>query len=301
MLNTALSDDGRFPLKVKDLVVMDLHPDKAPGEIIWMPDEKKKIEVSGYTVTPQLYSPFSVSTDMFDYEMRYMYIDTAGGGANGDETVAWAIYFLHGYTFAMEMLPLPGGYSEEVFQELAEFALKHKVNEIGCEMNHGYGSFAQMLRPVLHKVFTDAGHPGSPLIDDDWVSQQKELRIIDTLDPLMAQHRLILNRAVLDVDRETVKKYPLDKRSVYTLIHQMQKITRERGCLIHDDRLDGLAGGIRRYMENMAVNAAIKTASKQSNENIAMMSKWSKDFENTMNTNTNMLSGIGRVGGRKRR
>ena len=38
MLNTKLSDEMRHPLKTKNLIVMAFPMDRAPGEIIWMPD-----------------------------------------------------------------------------------------------------------------------------------------------------------------------------------------------------------------------------------------------------------------------
>lgn len=293
MLNTKLADDARFPLKTKNLVVMALNPDRAPSEIVWMPDPNKKFEPQGYTGAPELYYPFSYGTDTYKYESRYMYVDTAGGGANGDETVAWALYFLHGYIFAMEMLPLPGGYAPEVFQALSEFALKHKVNEIGCEQNHGYGAFAQMWRPVIQKLYQEREGCQAPMIVDDWVSQQKELRIIDTLDPIVAQHKLIINESVFETDVQTVKDYPLDKRALYTFVHQFTKITRERNCLAHDDRLDGMAGGVRRFVEVMAVDEAKRVAENQSNQNVEMMAEWSDTFMNKNKSSGNALANAG--------
>ena len=282
MLDTKLSDEGRFPLKTKNLLVMPLNMERAPGEVVWMPDPNKKIEMSGYAVTPELYRPFSMSEDTYEYESKYLYVDTAGGGANGDETCAWVVYFLHGYIYCMEMLPLPGGYDDSIFEALSDLALRHMVNEIGCESNHGYGSFAQMWRPVLQRKYQAAGHPGAPKIDDDWVSTQKELRIIDTLEPLFARHKIIINEDVFQVDKDTVNKYPLDTRHLYTLINQINRITRERGCLVHDDRLDGLAGAVRKYVDRIAIDEKVRMTQKVCNQNVDMMKEWSADFAATV-------------------
>jgi len=280
MLNTELSDKNRFPLKTRDLIVMDLNPERAPGEITWMPDENKRFRTLGYNVQPDLYRPFTVSDDLFRYENRYVYVDTAGGGTNGDETVAWALYFLHGYFFGMEMQVHPGGYDEEIYLDLSKFVYKHQANEIGVEQNHGYGAFAQAWRPVLAKYYKkmNQGKTGSPLIVDDWVSAQKELRIIDTLEPIMSRHRLVINADVFAYDVESVKKYPLDERQIYTFVHQLSKLTRDYGALIHDDRIDSLASAARRFVESMAVDEQTREQQKQTSENMEMMSEWSEEF-----------------------
>jgi len=298
MLNTQLSDEGRYPLKTRDLIVMALNLDTAPGEITWMPDPRNKFIMKGYSQQPELYRPFSIGDDMYEYEARYMYVDTAGGGANGDETVAWAVYFLHGYIFGVEMLALKGGYSEENYEKLSAFAFKHKVQEIGVEQNHGYGAFAQAWRPVLMKYYKkQTGSPHSPRIDDDWVSTQKELRIIDTLEPLMTRHRVIINEDVFEHDIASANKYPIDLRMVYTLVNQINKITRDRGALIHDDRIDGFAAAVRKFVDRMAVDEDTRIAQKTTSENMKLMDEWSEgsDFRIAKHGLGNILSRKGNV------
>ena len=287
MLNTELVDLGRHPLKTRDLIVMPLNMESAPGVINWMPDPQKRI-ITKYPggQQPEFYLPFSVGDELFQYEQKYMYVDTAGGGQEGDETVAWAIYFLHGYLFLMDMLALAGGYNMEVYTALSEFAYKHGVNEIGVEQNHGYGALAQNWRPVLLEFYLEkTGEAHSPAIIDDWVSTQKELRIIDTLEPILGRHRLILNQDVLDYDQESVKKYPIQERQIYTFAHQMNKITRDHGALIHEDRLDSAAGGARRFVDKLAVREDLRVAQKRTNENMRLMGEWSPEFAETFNQN----------------
>lgn len=286
MLNTKLSDKARFPLNTRDLIVMHLNDDNAPSDIQWMPDKKSKIIFPGLE-SAEFYSPWSVGDDLYDYENCYVYVDTAGGGANGDETVATALKFLHGYLFVMEQLPLPGGYDPETFQALTEFVYKHGANEIGVEQNHGYGAFAKMWSPILLKHYKAKGHSGAPKIIDDWVNTQKEIRIADTLDPIMARHRLIFNYKVFENDWNSVQEYSHDKRMIYTLTNQMNKLTREKGALIHDDRLDSLASAVRRFVDRMAVDEKMRESQKATSANMKLMAKWSKT---TFNTNQNVVA-----------
>ena len=274
MLNTALMDADRFPLKSRNLITMHCNMQQAPGGINWMPDKDKRISLPGHPDIVELYRPFSVAPELHEYEGRMIYVDPAGGGKNGDETVATVTYFLHGFVFLMEQLPLEGGYAEGVFTKLSALALKHEVNKIDVEANYGNGAFAQMWRPVLLEAYKSAGHPGAPQIEDIMESGQKELRIIDTLEPVMGRHKLIVNEQVWKDDIRSTQKYAMDHRTVYTLWHQMTKISRDKGALIHDDRLDSLAGAVRPWVDRIAVDENARMAQKHTDASVKFMADW---------------------------
>lgn len=274
MLNTTLMDEDRYPLKPKNLITMPLNPDKAPGQLDWMPDPGKRWRVEGHPDGIELYRPFTMSEELFDYEGRAMYVDPAGGGENGDETVATVTYFLHGYVFLMEQRALPGGFADGSFEELSALAHKHKVQRIDVEKNYGNGAFAQMWRPVLLKYYKDRGEPGCPMIEDIHEVGQKELRIIDRLEPVMSRHRLIVNDDVWIDDIVQAAKYPVDKRTVYTLWNQMSKLCRDRDALIHDDRIDSLAGAVNIWMERIAIDEEARMAQKVTDEAVQFMEQW---------------------------
>ena len=274
MLNTRLMDKDRYPLKSRNLVSMDLSLESAPGKIEWLPDTSKIITIYGLPQKFELYAPYACSPDLFPYEGRMIYVDPAGGGQNGDETVASVTYFLHGYIFLMEQLALAGGFTDEVFQELSQLSLKHMVNKIEVEENFGKGMFAQMWRPILLQTYRDGGHTGCPQIEDIWEAGQKELRIIETLEPVIARHRLIINTEVWRRDVDQCQRYAIDLRSTYSLAHQLSMITRERNALVHDDRLDSLAGAVRPWKEQIAINEDTRISQKHSDESVLFMKNW---------------------------
>ena len=279
MLNTELSDELRHPLKAKNLVIMNFGVDKAPGEITWMPSPDKLIFCDGkFTSKPQFYRPFHVSADVYEFEGKHMYVDTAGGGENGDETVAAVTYFLHGYIFLAEILKLRGGYSDENYIAMSKLALKHRVNSIDVEKNFGYGAFAAAWRPVLHSEYKKAGLNGCPAVEDVWESGQKELRIIDCLEPIMARHRLIVHEDIIDYDVESVTRYPIDQRESYKFFQQLAKVSRERGSLIHDDSLDAVAGSVRKWVDMVAVDEQVRCAQKETDENLDFFKLWGGDI-----------------------
>jgi hypothetical protein len=84
---------------------------------------------------------------------------------------------------------------------------------------------------------------------------QKERRIIDTLEPVMNQHRLVVDKKVIENDAESIKKYPLEKQQQYSLFYQLTRITKDRGSLNHDDKLDCLAMMVADCLEMMSTDA----------------------------------------------
>ena len=289
MLNTELSDELRHPLKTKNLVVMNFNTEKAPGEITWMPSPDKRILCEGkFTSKPQFYRPFTTSAELYKYEGKTMYVDTAGGGKNGDETVAAVTYFLHGYIFLAEIMKLPGGYSQENYEALSKLAWKHQVNDIDVEKNFGFGAFAAAWRPILMSTYKSMGASHCPRIEDVWESGQKELRIIDTLEPLMARHRLIVHEDIIEYDYDSVNRYPIEQRESYKFFHQMAKISREKGALIHDDSIDAVAGAVRKWVERVAVDEKVRMEQKTTDENVEFFAQWGGDI----GTNQNGVLGL---------
>jgi hypothetical protein len=88
-------------------------------------------------------------------------------------------------------------------------------------------------------------------VEDVWETGQKELRIIDTLEPIIGAGKFICDAGLLKRDWEQCKKYPIEKQASYSLWYQLSRITREKGALIHDDRLDAVAGACRPWIEHL--------------------------------------------------
>ena len=111
--------------------------------------------------------------------------------------------------------------------------------------------FNELLKPVLNRIY-----PVS--IEEVRHSTQKEKRIIDTLEPVMAGHKLVIDPDVVKDDYETIQKYPHESQLKYSLFYQMSRLTRERGAITHDDRLDALSIAVAYWTEQMAQDAEVK-------------------------------------------
>ena len=265
MLNVTLSDKTKHPLKPRNLIILDVNPDKGPGALVWLPDANRRVQLSGDQKQFELYYPHAVSDEFYKWEDRALDIDPAGGGKNGDETVSMVSLLLYGYIHIPEMLASAGGHSNQVMEEIAELCVKYRIYKVGIEENMDHGAFGVMLRPVLMRKFKEAGLPGFPVIENHWESTNKEKRMIDTIEPLIARHRLVVSPEVLYYDVASTAKYPSNERTYFQLLHQMSKVTYQKGCLVHDDRLDTLASACRRWLNRLNVNEKEKTDEEDRN------------------------------------
>jgi hypothetical protein len=248
MLDTSLSDADRYPLKLSDLIVMPLDNQKAPEKIIWgrnPANELKELPNLGLA-GDKYYSQQETVGSYLDYTGSVMAIDPSGRGA--DETAYAVVKMLNGQLFVTDAGGVKGGYSSETLQALAVIAKRGQVNEIIIESNFGDGMFTELFKPVLHKVY-------EVTVNEVRHSKQKELRIIDTLEPVMNQHRLVIDPKVIERDWQSVQNYSTEKAPKYTLAYQMTRITKDRGALAHDDRLDALSMAIAYWVEQMASDA----------------------------------------------
>ena len=84
---------------------------------------------------------------------------------------------------------------------------------------------------------------------------RKEERIIDALEPVLNQHRLVVDRSVIDWDYNSNKDDAPEKRLLYMLFYQMSRMCREKGAVRHDDRLDELAQGVKYFTDAMSISA----------------------------------------------
>lgn len=246
MLNTKLADAERYPLKPINLVVMNLN-ERLPLVVErGMSAEFRRSYQIGHQQF-EVMAPHEVGKDLAEPTARLMFIDPAGGGKNGDETAYAIVDHLNGKLFVRAVGGVPGGYDPVRLTRLAQIAEKWGPNLIRVEQNMGYGAFIQVWLPILRKYCKCN-------VEDEWNSQQKEIRIIDTLEPLMARGSLILDESVILGDWDATGHVSAEKRQLYTLAHQLTSITRDKGALVHDDRLDALASACRYFVNAMAVD-----------------------------------------------
>lgn len=249
LLDTSLSDENRYPLKLRDLVVMPVHVEKAPLNIVWGTSKSVQDIPSVGFGKDKFYEPIFFDTEYGEYRDRVMFIDPSGRGK--DQTGYAVVFELNGMLFVPDAGGLAGGYDPPTLTHLAKIAQQWNVRLIKVEGNFGDGMYTQLLAPHVADICGSVG------IEEVHSTGQKELRIIDTLEPVMASHRLV-------VDPRVARNQ--------TLMGQLVHITRDRGSLKHDDQIEALAGGVAHHVEKMRSDVA-KAADAEKHRRKAQVAK----------------------------
>jgi hypothetical protein len=160
------------------------------------------------------------------------------------------------------------GFSEETLKALAATAIRHRVNWVIDEPNYGGGMFRQLLKPHLialggEQRGEDPKHPIAKFDEEwkGWSHTQKELRILDTLEPVMQSHRLIVDRRVIEKDLAVQQDH-----EAFSLVQQMTRMERIKGALAHEDRLEAVSMAVAYWTERM--NRDQKLALKDHKEGV---------------------------------
>lgn len=237
MADVSEADDLKHPLKLSDLIVDDVSDEDAPLKVGYssMPDKMLYgIKHNGFKAD-RLYSPLYVSPERAEYEMKILSLDPAGRGK--DEVGISIIYSLNTRLFIKKVTGLIGGYSDENLTNIATLCAYHKIDTLVIEENWGGGMFTKMLEPFMKRISPRTA------VDEVRATGQKEVRIIDILEPIANQHRLVIDKDTITKDKDSLNKN--------SFTYQWSHITKERDCLLADDRLDSLGQGVKYMIDKM--------------------------------------------------
>lgn len=243
MLNTNLSDYEKYPLKVSDLIVEELDMHETSTKWSWANGIQQRLQDIPCVAMKgdMYYAPLSRSPETMPYTGTVMAIDPSGRGK--DESSYAIMKSLNGYLFLMDVGGFEEGYSDLTLTKMAQLAKFWEVNEVVVEANFGDGMFTKVMTPIFSKIYPCA-------ITEVKNTKQKELRIIDTLEPVLMRHKLIVNRSVIEND---YRRY--ETNQAYSLIYQMTRMSRDKNAIAHDDRLDAVTMATSYWLDNMDVDS----------------------------------------------
>ena len=253
-LDTSLADFEKFPLRLSDLVVIDVDPNICPEKIVWANSVKMKGMPNHGLSGDFIYEPMWVSNNYIEYTQRVLCVDPSGRG--DDETAVCIGSFSNGYIYIHELLGYPGGYETNILKKIAKLAREYRVSQVKVEANFGDGMFTQLLRPIIFDIC------GPIALDEYKVSGRKETRIINALEPVMSQHRLVLDRRVA-AQEENQK--------------QITRIFDKRGALPHDDRIDCLSAVVTHWENLLSIDVDEVIHTNKQREYQQMVASWADD------------------------
>ena len=248
-LDTTLSDAQKFPLKMADLIVTSVNPNTAPENIIWCSDPSKVIRDAPTVGLPgdYFYSPMQLVGEWGSYDETICSVDPSGRGT--DETAAAFLSQRNGLIYLHEMSAYRDGYSDSTLLDILSKCRTYEVTSLVIETNFGDGIVGELFKKHLINTKQNIN------IEEVRANVRKEDRIIDSLEPVLNQHRLIIDRGVIDWDYASNKDSPAEERLLYMLFYQMSRMCRDKRAVKHDDRLDCLAQGVKYFTDALSISA----------------------------------------------
>ena len=249
-LNCRLSTLDRYPIRLGDLIVMDLDGKALPETVVWGSAPEQRVQdliCVGMGADRYYHSPMNIDgwISSKDTWRCVLAIDPAGRGGSKSDELAWSVIAeLNGNFFLLESGGTTQGYGKDVLEMLAKIAKKWNVTQVVSESNMGDGMFTALLQPAMLRH-----HPVA--IEEVRVSIQKERRIVDTLAPLIQQHRLIVGRSVIKSDYASGERDP-ENGHQRSSMYGMSRITTDRGSLLWDDKIDCLSLGVKFFVDAAA-------------------------------------------------
>ncbi len=277
MLDTSLSDAEKFPLKMADLVVTSINPTDAPDSVVWCSDPRNVIKELPTVGLPgdYFYSPMQLQGEWGPYTETICSVDPSGRGS--DETAACYLSQKNGFLYLHEMRAYTDGYTDNTLLDILKGCKKFGVTKLVIETNFGDGIVSELFRK--HLINTKQAID----IEEVRANVRKEDRIIDALEPVLNQHRLICNRSVIDWDYNSNKDAAPEERLLYMLFYQMSRMCREKGAVKHDDRLDCLAQGVKYFTDALSISAYEVIKDRKREEWQDMMDEWMDDPQSAAN------------------
>ena len=277
MLDTSLSDAEKFPLKNADLVITSVNPTNAPESVIWCSDPANVIKDLPTVGLPgdYFYSPMQLQGDWAPYTESICSVDPSGRGS--DETAACYISQRNGFLYLHEVFASKDGYSDNTLLSILRRCKKYGVTKLLVETNFGDGLVGELFKKHLQQTKQNID------VEEVRANVRKEDRIIDALEPVLNQHRLIVDRSVIDWDFKSNPDAPPEERLLYMLFYQMSRMCREKGAIKHDDRVDCLAQGVKYFTDVMAISANEQMKLNKQEDWKDMMDEWLDDPEAAAN------------------
>jgi hypothetical protein len=266
-LDTSMSDMLRYPLRLGDIPVVSLDPRKCPGTVIWSQDPANRIGDLEAISLPgdHWFRPARLGDDWLDWPAdTIIAVDPSGRGK--DETGVVVLSQVAGNIYLRALRGFREGYSDATLTSILKLGMQHGATMCLVESNFGDGTVVALLQKHAREMQVPM------TFEETRAFVRKEERILDALEPVTTQHRLIIDRGVVEYDLQSNQDLPLEERLQKTLAYQLTRLSRDKGALKHDDRVDALAMGVAYFTDRLNVSQ-FEESKKLSQESYAAMIK----------------------------
>ena len=247
MLDTSLSDALKFPLKLSDFAVLPLDREKGPSDLVWGSDKETLLDLPAVALPGDRWHRPKAVSEFVHYGQTIVAVDPSGRGK--DETVAVVLSQINGLIFIRDMMATQDGYSDKTLCGILRMAGRYGASMCLIESNFGDGAVMELMKKHAQEMKVGMN------FEEVRATTRKEDRIIDTLEPVLNQHRLILDQRLIEWDYRSNPEMAPEERLPRMLMYQLTRMCREKGAVKHDDRVDALALGVKYFQDILAISA----------------------------------------------
>ena len=245
-LDTSLSDAQKFPLKIADIIALPLDGNVGPSSLVWRTDKSTLLDLPCVALPgDRWYGPQETGPSV-PFGETIVAVDPSGRGK--DETVALVLSQINGNLFLREIYASQDGYSDKTLCGILRMAGKFKATKVLIESNFGDGLVMEVMKK--HAIEMKIGVE----FEEVRSTTRKEDRIIDTMEPVLNQHRLVVDSRLVTWDYQSNHDMAPEERLPRMLMYQLTRMCREKGAVKHDDRLDCLSLGVKYFQDVMAIS-----------------------------------------------
>ena len=246
-LDTSLSDALKFPLKLSDFSVMPLDPSKGPSDVVWGSDKETLLDLPAVALPGDRWHRPKSTGEYISYGQTIVAVDPSGRGK--DETVAVVLSQINGFIFIRDILATQDGYSDKTLRGILTMARRYSASMCLIESNFGDGAVMELMKKHSQEMKVGMA------FEEVRATTRKEDRIIDTLEPVLNQHRLVIDEKLITWDYQSNHDMAPEERLPRMLMYQLTRMCREKGAVKHDDRVDALALGVKYFQDILAISA----------------------------------------------
>jgi hypothetical protein len=245
-LDTSLSDALKFPLKISDIIALPLDGKVGPSALVWRADKSTLLDLPAVALPGDRWHGPAETGPSVPFGETIVAVDPSGRGK--DETVAMVLSQINGNLFLREIYASTDGYSDTTLCGILRMAKKFGATKCLIESNFGDGLVMEVMKK--HAIEMRVGLE----FEEIRSTTRKEDRIIDTLEPVLNQHRLVVDTRLVTWDYQSNNDMAPEERLPRMLMYQLTRMCREKGAVKHDDRLDCLSLGVKYFQDVMAVS-----------------------------------------------
>ena len=245
-LDTSLSDALKFPLKISDIIALPLDGKVGPSSLVWRADKSTLLDLPAVALPGDRWHGPAETGPSVPFGETIVAVDPSGRGK--DETVAIVLSQINGNLFLREIYASTDGYSDSTLCGILRMAKKFGATKCLIESNFGDGLVMEVMKK--HAIEMRVGLE----FEEVRSTTRKEDRIIDTLEPVLNQHRLVVDTRLVTWDYQSNNDMAPEERLPRMLMYQLTRMCREKGAVKHDDRLDCLSLGVKYFQDVMAVS-----------------------------------------------